>query len=130
MRGIGSLKARFFAHLAAIRFRKSGQPVTNLASLLAGRSYSELEAIAFDETDSISDVLGQGSIVKQQTANRLRKMGRKEGRTLRSSLARFALTRDVHVTANTKALNKLKIDDLEGLAGAFKDAITVNLKSL
>jgi hypothetical protein len=75
-------------------------------------------------------VLGQGSIVKQQTADRLRKMGRKEGQTLRSSLAQHVLTPDVHVTANTKALNKLKIDDLEGLAEAFKDAITVNLKSL
>ena len=130
MRGIGSLKARFFAYLAAIRFRKSGQPVTNLASLLAGRSYSELEAIAFDETDSISDVLGQGSIVKQQTADRLRKMGRKEGRALRSSLARYALTPDVHVTVNTKAFKNLNIDDVEALAEAFKDAITADLMSL
>ena len=134
--GNDSFRGRYFdethliAYLAAIRFRKSGQPVTNLASLLAGRSYSELEAIAFDETDSISDVLGQGSIVKQQTADRLRKMGRKEGRALRSSLARYALTPDVHVTVNTKAFKNLNIDDVEALAEAFKDAITADLKSL
>ena len=134
--GKDSFRGRYFdathliAYLVAIRFRKSGQPVTNLASLLAGRSYSELKAIAFNETDSISDVLGQGSIVKQQTADRLRKMGRKEGRALRSSLARYALTPDVHVTVNTKAFKNLNIDDVEALAEAFKDAITADLKSL
>ena len=103
---------------------------TNLASLLAGRSHSDLENIAFDKTDAISAALGQGSIVKQQTAERLRKMGRKEGRALRSSLARYALTPHVHVTVNTKALKKLNVDDVEALAEAFKDAITADLKIL
>ena len=130
MRGIGSLKARFFAYLATIRFRKSGQPVTNLASLLAEKFNGELENIAFDKSEPISEVLGQGSMVKQQTADRLRKMGRKEGRALRSSLARYALTPDVHVTVNTKAFKNLNIDDVEALAEAFKDAITADLKSL
>ena len=93
--------------------------------MLAGKFSGELETIAFDKSESISEALGQGSSV-----DKLRKMGRKEGRTLRSSLVQYALTPDVHVTVNTKALNKLKIDDLEALVEAFKDTITADLKSL
>ena len=57
-------------------------------------------------------------------------MGRKEGRALKSSLTRYALTPDVHVTVNTKAFKKLTIEDVDALAEAFKDAISADLKSL
>ena len=46
--GKEAAKGRYFntkhlvAYLAAIRFKKSGQPVSNLAGLLAGKSYQDL----------------------------------------------------------------------------------------
>ena len=134
--GQDSFRGRYFdethliAYLAAIRLRKSGHPVTNLASLIAGKSYDELETIAFNKTGSVPLLSVEGSIAKQQVSERLRKMGRKEGRALRSSLTRYALTPDVHVTVNTKAFKKLTIEDVDALAEAFKDAIAADLKSL
>ena len=134
--GQDSFRGRYFdethliAYLAAIRLRKSGHPVTNLASLIAGKSYDELETIAFNKTGSVPRLSVEGSIAKQQVSERLRKMGRKEGRALRSSLTRYALTPDVLVTVNTKAFKKLTIEDVDALPEAFKDAIAADLKSL
>ena len=83
--GQDSFRGRYFdethliAYLAAIRFRKSGHPVTNLASLIAGKSYDELETIAFNKTGSMPRLSVEGSIAKQQVAERLRKWAEKRG---------------------------------------------------
>ena len=119
--GKEAAKGRYFNtrhlvdYLAAIRFKKSGQPVSNLAGLLAGRTDQDLEAIAFG--DNLPDQ------PLNQTSDRLKRLGRKEGRALKSRQLRYAITPDVHVYVSQKILRSLNADDIDTLAQAFKDAL-------
>ena len=109
------------AYLAAIRYKKSGQPVSNLAGLLAGKSDAELETIALAE-----DAPKQSF---NKTSDRLKRLGRKEGRALRSRQVRYALTPDVHVYVNQKILANLDSGDVDALSEAFRNALSEDLNS-
>jgi hypothetical protein len=95
--------------------------VSNLAGLLAGKSEVELENIALAEAQPVFSF--------DQTSARLKKLGRKEGRALKSRQIRYALTPDVHVYLNQKILPALTIDDVDALANAFKNALLEELTS-
>ena len=114
-------KSHLIAYLAAIRIKKSGQPVSNLPGLLAGKSDVEKENIAF------SKALPGFSF--DQTSERLKRLGRKEGRALKSRQIRYALTPDVHVYLNQKILPALTTNDVDALANAFKNALLEELTS-
>ena len=107
--GKEAAKGRYFntrhlvAYLAAIRFKKSGQPVSTLAGLLAGKSDQDLETIA------LGDAAPEQPL--HQTSERLKRLGRKEGRALKSRQLRYAITPDVHVYVSQKILNSLNADD-------------------
>lgn len=123
--GKDAAKGRYFnnrhlvAYLAAIRYKKSGQPVSNLAGLLAGKSDAELETIALAE-----DAPKQSF---NKTSDRLKRLGRKEGRALRSRQVRYALTPDVHVYVNQKILANLDSGDVDALSEAFRNALSEDL---
>ena len=102
-------------------FQKSGQPVGNLAGLLAGKLAQDLEAIA------LGDAAPEQPL--HQTSERLKRLGRKEGRALKSRQLRYAITPDVHVYVSQKVLNSLNADDIDALAQAFKDALTEDITS-
>ena len=125
--GKDAAKGRYFnnrhlvAYLAAIRYKKSGQPVSNLAGLLAGKSDAELETIALAE-----DAPKQSF---NKTSDRLKRLGRKEGRALRSRQVRYALTPDVHVYVNQKILANLDSGDVDALSEAFRNALSEDLNS-
>ena len=123
--GKDAAKGRYFnnrhlvAYLAAIRYKKSGQPVSNLAGLLAGKSDAELEVIALAE-----DAPKQSF---NKTSDRLKRLGRKEGRALRSRQVRYALTPDVHVYVNQKILANLDSGDVDALSEALRNALSEDL---
>ena len=123
--GKDAAKGRYFnnrhlvAYLAAIRYKNSGQPVSNLAGLLAGKSDAELETIALAE-----DAPKQSF---NKTSDRLKRLGRKEGRALRSRQVRYALTPDVHVYVNQKILANLDSGDVDALSEAFRNALSEDL---
>ncbi len=112
-------KSHLIAYLAAIRIKKSGQPVSNLPGLLAGKSDVEKENIAFGKA--------QPGFSFDQTSERLKGLGRKEGRALKSRQIRYALTPDVHVYLNQKILPALTTDDVDALANALKNALLEEL---
>ena len=114
-------KRHLIAYLAAIRIKKSGQPVSNLPGLLAGKSDVEKEKIAFGKA--------QPGFSFDQTSERLKRLGRKEGRALKSRHIRYALTPDVHVYLNQKILPALTTNDVDALANAFKNALLEELTS-
>ena len=84
--GKDAAKGRYFnnrhlvAYLAAIRYKKSGQPVSNLAGLLAGKSDAELEAIALAE-EHLSNLSTKPAIALSVSVAR--------GRALRSRQVRY-----------------------------------------
>ena len=124
--GEEAVKGRYFnkrhlvAYLAAIRIKKSGQPVSNLAGLLAGKSEVELEKIALDRA--------QPDFSFDQTSERLKRLGRKEGRALKSRQIRYALTPDVHIYVNQKILPALTSSDVEALTNGFRNALLEELR--
>ena len=53
----------------------------------------------------------------------LRKLGRKEGRPLKSTLTRFAITPWCHVTINEKYTRNLTSEDVDVLTQAFHQSL-------
>jgi len=135
LKGEESLRGRFFSdahlisYLAAIRLRKSGQPVSNLAGLLAGKTLKELEVIAFENFDAGKSQSGSTHIAKIETANQLRRLGRREGRALKSTLTRYAITPDIHVTVNNKIFKQLDVNSIDAVTEAFKEALLSEIQS-
>ena len=123
--GKEAAKGRYFttrhlvAYLAAIRFKKSGQPVSNLAGLLAGKSDQDLETIALGDEAPEQPL--------HQTSERLKRLGRKEGKALKSRQLRYAITPDIHVYLSEKILKNLNAADVDALAQAFKDAFLAEI---
>ena len=123
--GKEAAKGRYFntrhlvAYLAAIRFKKSGQPVSNLAGLLAGKSDQDLETIALVDEAPEQPLY--------QTSERLKRLGRKEGKALKSRQLRYAITPDIHVYLSEKILKNLNAADVDALAQAFKDALLAEI---
>ena len=95
--------------------------MSNLAGLLAGKSEVELEKMALDKAQSVFSF--------DQTSARLKQLGRKEGRALKSRQIRYALTPDIHVYVNQKILPALTANDVDALANAFKNSLLEDLSS-
>jgi len=54
----------------------------------------------------------------------LRRMGRKEGRALKSTLIRLAITPWCHVTLNENNISNLTVEDAEILTNAFRQSLS------
>jgi hypothetical protein len=59
----------------------------------------------------------------------LRKLGREEGRPLKSTLTRFAITPWCHVTINEKYTRNLTKDDADVLSSAFRNSLSDLVKN-
>jgi hypothetical protein len=59
----------------------------------------------------------------------LRKLGREEGRPLKSTLTRFAITPWCHVTINEKYTRDLTKDDADVLTSAFRNSLSELMKN-
>ena len=59
----------------------------------------------------------------------LRKLGREEGRPLKSTLTRFAITPWCHVTINEKYTQNLTKDDADVLSSAFRNSLSDLVKN-
>ena len=59
----------------------------------------------------------------------LRKLGREEGRPLKSTLTRFAITPWCHVTINEKYTRDLTKDDADVLTSAFRNSLSDLMKN-
>ena len=59
---------------------------------------------------------------------KLKKIGREEGRVLRSQWIKFAITKWCHLDIKKKELMKLTSEDIDTLAIALKDTLSVTSK--
>ena len=64
------------------------------------------------------------NLLQDEIALGLKRLGRPEGRALKSNLIRLAITPWCHVTLNEKELLDLKEDDADILASAFRQALS------
>ena len=125
----------FFRYMGAIELRNSGQPVKQIAKIL----------LSFDTEDIKEKILGIGPdgdhinnndeeninyLTKDNEIHeKLKKLGRVEGRVLRSQWVRFAVTNWFNVEVKKKELKNLSDDDINVLGKAFVLSLkeTVNI---
>ena len=121
-----------FEHLVyyihAILLRKKGK-------LTFKQIAKQIENYLFDEALSnvakgidqkrIAEMFSSPNFLENDEAIRigLKKLGREEGRPLKSTLIRFAITPWCHVTINKKNTNNLTAEDADILAGAFRQEL-------
>ena len=121
-----------FEHLVyyihAILLRKKGK-------LTFKQIAKQIENYMFDEALSnvakgidqkrIAEMFSSPNFLDNDEAIRigLKKLGREEGRPLKSTLIRFAITPWCHVTINQKNTNNLTAEDADILAGAFRQEL-------
>ena len=115
----------FFRYMGAIELRNSGQPVKQIAKIL----------LSFDTEDIKEKILGVGPdgdhinnndeeninyLTKDNEIHeKLKKLGRVEGRVLRSQWVRLAVTNWFNVEVKKKELKNLSDDDINVLGKAF-----------
>ena len=121
-----------FEHLVyyihAILLRKKGK-------LTFKQIAKQIENYTFDEALSnvakgidqkrIAEMFSSPNFLENDEAIRigLKKLGREEGRPLKSTLIRFAITPWCHVTINKKNTDNLTAEDADILAGAFRQEL-------
>ena len=115
-------------YLAAVRLKNEGQLMKQLTNLMTQLSEDEIESIAFSNDKSVGKSLGKpvAEILTSQftTLNeRLAKLGRPEGRALRTQVVRFAITPWCHVKINKKKLRELSKEDCMTLAEALQSSL-------
>ena len=124
----------FFRYMGAIQLRNSGQPVKQIAKIL----------LSYDMEDIKEKILGIGPDGDQITNNdnkdinylandndiheKLKKLGRVEGRVLRSQWLRFAVTNWFNVEVKKKELKNLNDDDINVLGKAFMLSLKETVK--
>ena len=124
----------FFRYMGAIQLRNSGQPVKQIAKIL----------LSYDMEDIKEKILGIGPDGDQITNNdnkdinylandndiheKLKKLGRVEGRVLRSQWLRFAVTNWFNVEIKKKELKNLSDDDINVLGKAFMLSLKETVK--
>ena len=117
-------------YLAAIKMKNEGHSIRQISKLMGSLSSDEIMTLVIsnDKVSSYDDVLiSQASSLSE----RLRALGRPEGRTLRTQILRLAITPWCHVSVNKKELANLTKDDCATLAEAFHLSLTdtINLSN-
>ena len=114
-------------YLAAIKMKNEGHSIRQISKLMGSLSRDEIMTlvISSDKVGFYDDVLiSQTSSLSE----RLRVLGRPEGRTLRTQILRLAITPWCHVSVNKKELANLTPDDCVTLAEAFHLSLLETVK--
>ena len=114
-------------YLAAIKMKNEGHSIRQISKLMGSLSGDEIKTVVFsnDKAGSYDDVLiSQTSSLSE----RLRALGRLEGRTLRTQILRLAITPWCHISVNKKELANLTKDDCATLAEAFHLSLIETVK--
>ena len=121
-----------FEHIAyyffTIQMRKSGYTLTQLRGLKDTYTIEDVEdrlekGSSYHKIDRLEIEKDKEYLFPDEMSNRLKELGRSEGRVLRSQLTRLAITPWCHVTINDRNLNNLSRNDIDFLADAFRKSV-------
>ena len=121
----------FFRYMAAIKLKNSGHTLVQVEKILNGMQLDEiiekfLDGESINKSKSIDTEMYL--INKSNLPEKLRKIGREEGRVLRSQWLKFAITKWCHLEVKKKELKRLTQEDIETLALALKETLTATSK--
>ena len=121
-----------FEHIAyyffTIQMRKSGYTLTRLKGLYEAYTIEDVEDRLKDSNlnkkiDKLDIEKDRQYLFPDNLSDRLKELGRPEGRVLKSNLTRLAITPWCHVTINDRNLGDLNPTDCDLLAEAFKKSM-------
>ena len=114
-------------YLAAIRLRKSGQPINQISILMNKLTFSKIEGYAFAEKQDFSKIFDHVDLkyddYKGKIKSNLIKLGREKGNVLKISSIKLAITPWCSVYINEDKLKMLNDENIETLTFAFADTL-------
>ena len=114
-------------YLAAIRLRKSGQPINQISILMNKLTFSKLESYVFAEKKDFGKIFDHVDLkyddYKGKIKTNLIKLGREKGNVLKISSIKLAITPWCSVYINEDKLKMLNDENIETLTFAFADTL-------
>ena len=135
-KGFGYNEEHIFRYLAAIVLYNNGQSLKQICELLKAYDIDEIKKLFLTDGDHFSKEVKPKIISEKLTQTKLsielKKLGREEGRVLRSQWLKFAITKWCVFEVKKKELSKLTDEEVDILAQAFKSSLmqTKALKNL
>ena len=135
-KGFGYNEEHIFRYLAAIVLYNNGQSLKQICELLKAYDIDEIKKLFLTDGDYFSKEVKPKIISEKLTQTKLsielKKLGREEGRVLRSQWLKFAITKWCVFEVKKKELSKLTDEEVDILAQAFKSSLmqTKALKNL
>ena len=119
-----------YRYVAAIELKNSGHTLIQVKKILEGLHLDEVikRFLEFEKLGP-KKAIDEGNLLKKtDLPEKLKKIGREEGRVLRSQWIKFAITKWCHLDIKKKELMKLTNEDIDTLAIALKDTLSVTSK--
>ena len=135
-KGFGYNEEHIFRYLAAIVLYNNGQSLKQICELLKAYDIDEIKKLFLTDGDYFSKEVKPKIISEKLTQTKLsielKKLGREEGRVLRSQWLKFAITKWCVFEVKKKELSKLTDEEVDILAQAFKSSLiqTKSIKDL
>ncbi len=119
-----------YRYFAAIKLKNSGYSLVQTNDILKGMELEEIIEKILEEKNSKNKINDSSNLLinKSDLPERLKKLGRIEGRVLRSQWIKFAITKWCHLDIKKKELIKLTNEDIDTLTQAFKDTLSSTSK--
>ena len=113
-----------FRYFAAIKLKNSGHTLIQVEKISRGIKMTLLTRFLEKKFKKKKEVIFKTS----ELPERLKKLGRDEGRVLRSQWLKLAITRWCHLDIKKKELKKLKLEEIETITLAVKETLLATSK--
>ena len=120
-------------YAAIMKLKNDGYTLIQIGKIIKGYDNQKLLELVEDKNVNSKNLIDHKNInQKNLLSERLIKLGRNEGRVLRSQWIRFAITKWCNCEVMKKELNLLNIEDVDTLTQAFRDSLleTIEIKNI
>lgn len=124
-----------FDHLlmyaSIMKLKNDGYTLLQIAKIIKGYDTQKLTELVENKAKSDKEIIDHKNInEKNILSEKLVKLGREEGRVLRSQWIKFAVTRWCNIEIRKNKLDQITDDDLNIILAAFEDSIKDTIDSV
>ncbi len=116
-----------FRYIAAIKLKNSDHTLIQVEKILKGMQLEDIDE-KFLDNEKFNKETEELIVKKSDLPEKLKKLGRNEGRVLRSQWLKLAITKWCHLDIKKKNLKKLNSDEIETIALAVKETLLATSK--